>query len=126
MCKGGCGNKPAIWIDSGIHAREWISPAVGTWMLNELVENNTAHPELTERLDWYFLPVQNPDGYAKTMVQTEDYRYWRKTTSKYNSEDHIDGGFLETNTFTLDSDCIGTDLNRNYDYLWGTVQNFLN
>jgi len=27
VCKGGCGNKPAMWIDSGIHAREWIAPA---------------------------------------------------------------------------------------------------
>merc|ERR1712142_275113 len=22
VCRGGCGNKPAMWIDSGIHARE--------------------------------------------------------------------------------------------------------
>ena len=34
VCKGGCGNKPAMWIDSGIHAREWIAPAVSTWMLH--------------------------------------------------------------------------------------------
>ena len=41
-----------MWIDSGIHAREWISPATGTWMLSELVENDDKHPELTEGLDW--------------------------------------------------------------------------
>merc|ERR1711973_742352 len=40
VCKGGCGNKKAVWIDGGIHAREWISPATVTWMLRELVENN--------------------------------------------------------------------------------------
>merc|ERR1712240_328755 len=55
VCRGGCGNKPAMWIDSGIHAREWISPATGTWMLNELVVNDAAHPDLTEKLDWYSL-----------------------------------------------------------------------
>merc|ERR1712123_342862 len=60
VCRGGCGNKPAMWIDSGIHAREWISPATGTWMLHELVENDAAHPEFTEKLDWYFLPSHNP------------------------------------------------------------------
>merc|ERR1712123_345310 len=54
VCRGGCGNKPAMWIDSGIHAREWISPATGTWMLHELVENDAAHPEFTEKLDWDF------------------------------------------------------------------------
>jgi len=99
VCKGGCGNKPAMWIDSGIHAREWISPAVGTWMLREIVENDSAHPELTEKLDWYFLPDHNPDGYLKT--QTSD-RMWRKTTSHHTGDS-----------------CQGTDPNRNWDYHWG-------
>ena len=43
-CKGGCGNKPAMWIDGGIHAREWISPASVTWMIKEVIENEAAHP----------------------------------------------------------------------------------
>merc|ERR1711892_1034128 len=80
VCRGGRGNKPAMWIDSGIHAREWISPATGTWMLHELVENDAAHPEFTEKLDWYFLPSHNPDGYR--VSQTTD-RMWRKTTTTY-------------------------------------------
>ena len=52
VCQGCCGNKPAVWIDGGIHAREWISPATVTWMLKELVENNAAHPDLTQNMDW--------------------------------------------------------------------------
>merc|ERR1712241_26802 len=99
VCKGGGGNKPIMWIDSGIHAREWIAPAVGTWMLNELVENDAAHPELTEKLDWYFLPSHNPDGYHKS--QTDD-RMWRKTTTFYEGDS-----------------CQGTDANRNFDFHWG-------
>jgi len=98
VCKGGCGNKPAMWIDSGIHAREWISPATGTWMLNEVVENDAAHPDLTENLDWYFLPVHNPDGYRKSI---DDDRMWRKTTTQYPG-----------------NACQGTDANRNFDYHW--------
>merc|ERR1712172_438574 len=98
VCKGGCGNKPAMWIDSGIHAREWISPATGTWMLNELVENDANHPELTDGLDWYFLPSHNPDGYRKSR---DDDRMWRKTTTKY------DGDSFQ-----------GTDANRNWDFHW--------
>ena len=84
-----------MWIDSGIHAREWISPAVGTWMLNELVENNDAHPHLLDNLDWYFLPSHNPDGYRKSHV---DDRMWRKTTTHYEN-----------------NQCQGTDANRNFD-----------
>lgn len=52
ICKGVCGDKPAVWIDGGIHAREWISSATVTWMLRELVENDISHPELTENMDW--------------------------------------------------------------------------
>ena len=44
---------PALWIDGGIHAREWISPASAMYLLMELVENDADHPELTENLVWY-------------------------------------------------------------------------
>ena len=32
--------------------REWVSPAAVTWMLKEVVENDSAHSDLTETLDW--------------------------------------------------------------------------
>ena len=28
--------------------REWVSPAVVTYMMNELLENDAAHPDLTQ------------------------------------------------------------------------------
>jgi len=99
LCKGACGDKPAIWIDGGIHAREWISPATVTWMLREVVENNDAHPDLLDNLDWYFLPSHNPDGYA---YSRSDNRMWRKTRSNHGS---IFG-------------CKGVDANRNWGFHW--------
>jgi murein tripeptide amidase MpaA len=77
ICKGGtCGNKPAMWIDAGIHAREWVTPATATYMMKELVENNKQYPsKITDLVDWYILPVLNPDGYEYT--RTTD-RLWRK------------------------------------------------
>ena len=77
ICKGGtCGERPAMWIDGGIHAREWISPAVTTFHMKELVENSDQYPpELLDKLDWYILPVHNPDGYDYTRTSN---RMWRK------------------------------------------------
>jgi len=67
ICLGGCvDSKPAMWIDAGIHGSEWIGPATAMFIVKELVENNDAHPLLTEKLDWYILPTVNPDGYAYT------------------------------------------------------------
>ena len=76
--RGECGSKPAVWIDGGIHAREWVSPAATTWMLKELVENDAAHPDLLENLDWFILPSANPDGYDWSRNHN---RMWRKTRS---------------------------------------------
>ena len=33
----GLGNRPAVFVEGGIHAREWISPAVITYMVEKLV-----------------------------------------------------------------------------------------
>lgn len=34
--------KPGVFIEAGVHGREWITPAVATWILKELVKvNNT-------------------------------------------------------------------------------------
>ena len=62
----------------GIHAREWISPAVATYMVDRLTYglSESTDPALVENLEWHFLPVVNPDGYAYT--RTSD-RLWRKT-----------------------------------------------
>lgn len=42
----------AIWIDGGIHAREWISPAVTTYIINHLVENWEELPSYLKNIDW--------------------------------------------------------------------------
>lgn len=71
------GDKPAVWIDGGIHAREWITPAVVTFMLKQLIEDLPAgDADLLDKVDWYVLPVVNPDGYEHT--RSSD-RFWRKT-----------------------------------------------
>ncbi|XP_043505521.1 carboxypeptidase B-like [Polistes fuscatus] len=85
---------PALWIDGGIHAREWISPAAVTYIIDYLVENSESL-----EADYYILPVANPDGYEYTF--TND-RLWRKNRRNF-----------------VGTQCVGVDLNRNFGYKWG-------
>jgi len=54
---------PAIFVDAGIHAREWIAPATALYLLNQITENPDVSASLLNGLDWYIVPVLNPDGY---------------------------------------------------------------
>lgn len=66
-----------------MHGREWISPAVSTWLLRELVKhkaaNATKDSDVVRSVDWYIFPVSNPDGYEYSLNFD---RMWRKTRSK--------------------------------------------
>ena len=60
-------SKKKVWIDCGIHAREWVSPATCVYMINKLVtdfNNNVAVArDLLNYFEFHILPVVNPDGY---------------------------------------------------------------
>ncbi|KAF5305652.1 hypothetical protein FQA39_LY18971 [Lamprigera yunnana] len=92
-------NKPVIFIDAGVHAREWMAPAQALYIIEQLVENS-GNQNLLDKVDWHILPVMNPDGYEYSHTS---YRYWRKTT-KPSGEG-----------------CMGTDGNRNFGFHWGEV-----
>ena len=129
VCRGGCGGKPAVWLDGGIHAREWISPAVATYIMMELVEHDSEHPRLTREMDWYILPVANPDGYVFTgcdgkMSVNCPSRFWRKTRS-CNPEGRTLLGSIGLTEEDVDV-CRGADANRNWDIHWSTRQSSSN
>ena len=62
--------KPAIWIDGGIHAREWISHSSVEYLIYELVENydKIKNREILDAFDVYVLPIMNPDGSVFTVI----------------------------------------------------------
>ncbi len=102
---GVCGKNDALWLDSCIHAREWLAAASLSFVLSELVENYEHHQHMVEKYEWYIMLVSNPDGYTYSMFD-EGTRMWRKTRSE-NA-----GSLLG---------CVGTDPNRNWDSMWATV-----
>ncbi|XP_006205284.2 carboxypeptidase O [Vicugna pacos] len=96
--------KKIIWMDCGIHAREWIAPAFCQWFVKEILQNykdNSRIRRLLKNLDFYVLPVLNIDGYIYTW--TTD-RLWRKSRSSHNN-----------------GTCFGTDLNRNFNASWCSI-----
>ena len=53
ICRDGCGTgKKVMYIEGTIHAREWMSPAVVTYFINELTVNADANMDMLENLDW--------------------------------------------------------------------------
>ena len=46
---------------TGIHARQWIAPAVASYFIQQLIEV-PANAKLLQSVDWYIMPVMNPDG----------------------------------------------------------------
>nr|AMO02551.1 carboxypeptidase B [Tityus serrulatus] len=92
--------KPIIWIDAGIHAREWIAPSTATYFIYKLLTEYGINKQITHLIqsyDWYIMPLVNPDGYDYSFRTN---RLWRKNRSKsvWHNE--------------------GVDLNRNFPYEW--------
>uniref|UniRef100_A0A8D0DXI8 Peptidase M14 domain-containing protein n=1 Tax=Salvator merianae TaxID=96440 RepID=A0A8D0DXI8_SALMN len=72
------GLKKAIFMDCGIHAREWISPSFCQWFLKEATETYGKDKNMTDILDnmnFYVLPVFNIDGYIWSWTQTHCFLF---------------------------------------------------
>jgi carboxypeptidase T len=84
------------------HAREWVSVEVPYLLAEHLVENANDTPirDWLQRGEIWVAPMVNPDGHEYSRTQD---RLWRK-----NRRPNADGS-------------IGVDPNRNYGYMWGTL-----
>jgi murein tripeptide amidase MpaA len=75
-------NKPIVWIDGCIHAREWISCSTACYIIRQLIDEYNANDEQTkyllDKFDFYILPVTNPDGYefSRTEVRYFSNYHW--------------------------------------------------
>jgi carboxypeptidase T len=85
------------------HAREWLAVEVPYLLAEHLLENSSSDPVQRglQQGEVWVAPMVNPDGHEYT--QTPANRLWRK-----NRRRNQDGS-------------IGVDPNRNYGYMWGTL-----
>lgn len=94
-------NKPAVVLNYTQHAREWISAASGIYLADYLVNNygiDSNTTALMDAVEFYIIPISNPDGYEYTWSSN---RLWRK-----NRRNNGNG-------------TTGVDLNRNWGRGWG-------
>ena len=80
----------------GQHAREWIAPAIATYVAQQLAEEKRWYLKMST---WFITPLVNADGYEYS-IHTD--RYWRKNRR-----------------VTSESNCVGVDINRNWGKEWG-------
>ncbi|XP_076352803.1 carboxypeptidase B-like [Tachypleus tridentatus] len=98
--------KQAVWIDAGIHAREWVAPSTALYIIHYLVNGYGIDKKVTKLIntyDWYIFPVVNPDGYKYSW---NGDRMWRKNRSFQPGVRNL-------------RNCLGVDLNRNFDSAFG-------
>lgn len=95
-------NCPMVWVDGGMHAREWITVSATMIFVKRLLESYGTDDYITGLLDktkFAIQPLANPDGYAYSW---NNERLWRKNRSP-----------------TSVAWCKGVDLNRNFDINFG-------
>lgn len=119
---GAAGSRDCVTIIGGVHAREWGSPEILVDLAADLLEAFSTNASLTYGgksftaaqiqtllggLHLVVYPLVNPDGrhYSQTVDDpTEQFAGWRRNRNTTQS-----GG---------NPDCIGVDVNRNYDFLF--------
>jgi len=95
--------KPIVFINCGVHSREWLAIASCKYVIRHVLFNHYYDHKVKGMLrefDIVVLPVMNPDGYKYS--HDNRYRMWRKSRSPTSSYS-----------------CVGVDLNRNFNYRWG-------
>jgi len=121
---GGSGpGRPGVYFLGGIHSREWGSADILINFVEQLEQAYQSNTGLTfgsrsfsaadiqaivNTLDIVVFPQANPDGRNYSMTTDALWRKNRRTEAPNSGS----------------GDCVGVDVNRNYDFLWNFPQYF--
>jgi murein tripeptide amidase MpaA len=109
-------NNSTVLITGGVHAREWGSPDICIYFAADILEayrrgtglryggkyfDANQIRSILENINLLIFPCVNPDG---RYYSQNSEPLWRR-----NRNPSMSGG---------NPDCIGVDINRNYDFLW--------
>ncbi|NIL41496.1 zinc carboxypeptidase [Salinispora arenicola] len=97
-------DEPEILFNSQQHAREHLTVEMAIYLLHLFTDNYGSDSRVTSVVnsrELWIVPTVNPDG-SEYDIATGSYRSWRKNRQPNSG-----------------SSWVGTDLNRNWDYLWG-------
>jgi hypothetical protein len=102
------GPKPVFWYDAGIHPLEIATPEVAMRFIDWLLNGYNSNPDarwLVDHHEVWVMPLLNPDGHHMVEAGGGSPYPQRKNADS-------DDGCTSSGTF-------GTDLNRNFPFLWG-------
>ncbi|GAA1871637.1 hypothetical protein GCM10009836_60590 [Pseudonocardia ailaonensis] len=121
------GVRAGVLFLAGLHAMEWGGADIALRFAADLLDTHVAGTDLVygerrktfgareiasiiDTVDVFVVPCINPDGraYSQQPGADEDQRNWRKNRSRPSDTDPR----------------IGTDLNRNFDFLWDIEKAF--
>jgi carboxypeptidase T len=123
ISSGDQAGRPGIYVLGGVHAREWGSSDILINFVQQLCEAFRTQSGVTlggkkftasqiqtivNGKDIYVFPQANPDGRHHSMTAAPEWRKNRRPAPAGNAN----------------PDCVGVDVNRNYDFLWNYTAHF--
>lgn len=60
---------PIIFVTAATSARDWITAMSAVNLIHMLAEYRHLYADIVDNIDWYILPVANPDGYIFSMTE---------------------------------------------------------
>lgn len=68
---------PIVFITAATSAKDWITAMSAVNVIYMLAEYRNFHGEIVDDIDWYILPVANPDGYNFSMTEgVRNYEFY--------------------------------------------------